>query len=91
MANSPVILELAQICSLCNESGITYEPSDQTYKNVGEPTEAALKVLVEKLGTDDSSFNAQLPHLNPADRVQACNSHFESKIKKVYVIAMNMI
>lgn len=37
-----------QACSLCNEAVITFDGGK--YKRIGEPTEAALKVLVEKLG-----------------------------------------
>lgn len=50
---------LATICSLCNEAYIEYK--DGHYHRVGEPTEAALKVLVEKLGvtTPLSSTNSQ--------------------------------
>src|SRR5690348_10598777 len=54
------INELAQVCSLCNDSSIAYDNNSSTYHNVGEPTEAALKVLVEKLGTDNVNFNSDL-------------------------------
>lgn len=39
---------LAQCATLCNDAEIGY--ADGQYTRVGEPTEAALKVLVEKLG-----------------------------------------
>ena len=42
------LLKFAKICSICNESSIE-KVEDGTYKHVGGPTEAALKVLVEKL------------------------------------------
>ena len=42
------LLLFLQACSLCNEAIITYDADK--YKRIGEPTEAALKVLVEKLG-----------------------------------------
>jgi len=38
----------AAICSLCNEAVIRYK--EGSYVRVGEPTEAALKCLVEKMG-----------------------------------------
>lgn len=41
-------MHLAAVCGLNNRSRIVYE--DNTYKIQGEPTEAALKVLAEKLG-----------------------------------------
>ena len=43
----PAVAELAKICTMCNESGIEY--SDGKYSKIGEATEAALLVLVEKL------------------------------------------
>ena len=40
--------DIASVCALCNEAQIEYR--DGTFARIGEPTEAALKVLVEKLG-----------------------------------------
>ena len=45
------VLDLAKVCSLCNESVIRYV--DGKYERMGEPTEAALKVLVEKIGVTE--------------------------------------
>jgi len=39
---------MAAVCSLCNEAIIRYK--EGAYVRVGEPTEAALKCLVEKMG-----------------------------------------
>ncbi|KAK9239984.1 hypothetical protein V1525DRAFT_396519 [Lipomyces kononenkoae] len=47
---SPSILRLAEVCSLCNDSEIAYDAKTDTYSHVGEPTEAALRVLAAKLG-----------------------------------------
>jgi P-type Ca2+ transporter type 2C len=46
--------EMAKICALCNNSTIRYE--DDKYKRLGEATEAALKVLAEKIGKYDPEF-----------------------------------
>ncbi|CAO0801512.1 unnamed protein product [Mucor circinelloides] len=56
---------------------------NETYSNVGEPTEAALQVLVEKLGTSNVAFNANLTTLLPQDRVMACSSYFRSEYKRL--------
>lgn len=53
------------------------------YVNVGEPTEAALKVLVEKLASDTNSFNSSLKTLTPGDRATAVNDHYDSRIKRL--------
>jgi Ca2+-transporting ATPase len=41
---------VADICALCNDAQIKYDADEGAYVRVGEPTEAALKVLVEKMG-----------------------------------------
>ena len=41
---------IIKISALCNESSIHYDENKQKYTIMGEPTEAALKVLVEKYG-----------------------------------------
>ncbi|CAG8625578.1 15643_t:CDS:10, partial [Acaulospora morrowiae] len=66
---NPCVNEFAQINS--------------TYNNVGEPTEAALKVLVEKLGTDSSSFNSTLSSCSPKTRATACNDYYENRISRL--------
>ncbi|KAF9357263.1 hypothetical protein BGX26_004006 [Mortierella sp. AD094] len=80
---SQTLNELAQICSICNNSTISYNAENDTYVNVGEPTEAALKVLVEKMGTDDVNVNSTLESLSAQKRVDACNQYYAERIKKL--------
>jgi len=56
---------LAATCALCNDAEIGY--SDGQYTRVGEPTEAALKVLVEKMG---------LPNMPPPNTPEAAAAHY---------------
>ena len=42
--------ELAAGAALCNDAELKYDEADQLFTRVGEPTEAALKVHVQKLG-----------------------------------------
>ena len=44
--------KLAAVCVMCNDAEIVYK--DGQYTRVGEPTEAALKVLIEKIGIPDA-------------------------------------
>eukprot|EP00160_Parvularia_atlantis_P015995 Unigene4852_Nuclearia_a/m.14844 Unigene4852_Nuclearia_a/g.14844 ORF Unigene4852_Nuclearia_a/g.14844 Unigene4852_Nuclearia_a/m.14844 type:complete len:1054 (-) Unigene4852_Nuclearia_a:149-3310(-) len=81
--DNSVVLELAKICALCNDASVSYNPDKKTYENVGEPTEAALKVLVEKLLTDDAGFNKSVLSENAHNRVQAVNKHYEAQFDKV--------
>ncbi|KAG9323490.1 hypothetical protein KVV02_007815 [Mortierella alpina] len=80
---SQTLNELAQICAICNNSSISYNPDTDSYINVGEPTEAALKVLVEKMGTDDIGTNDTLDSLSPENRVDACNQYYAERVKKL--------
>eukprot|EP00045_Choanoeca_perplexa_P012053 m.130048 g.130048 ORF g.130048 m.130048 type:complete len:1008 (+) comp15868_c0_seq1:140-3163(+) len=61
------VVELAGICSICNESSVEY--SNGVYAKIGEPTETALVVLVEKLNVTQ----AKVDGLTPEERALACN------------------
>jgi P-type Ca2+ transporter type 2C len=59
-AKSPVVRDLAIVCSLNNKAGIVYG-SDNKFNKIGEPTEAALKVFSEKVGQYDKNFKRADP------------------------------
>lgn len=48
--NTDFFQDFAVICSLCNNADVSFDPVTNAYVPRGEPTEAALRVLVEKLG-----------------------------------------
>lgn len=77
-----VLHDVAMICSLCNDARIVYDESTDSYGNIGEPTEAALQVLVEKFGTTDAGFNSQLKSLSKSDRSTACNDYYGNQCKR---------
>ncbi|CAO3616058.1 unnamed protein product [Mucor hiemalis] len=77
-----VLHDVAMICSLCNDARIVYDESTDSYGNIGEPTEAALQVLVEKFGTVDASFNNHLKSFSKSDRSTACNDYYGSQCKR---------
>mmetsp|Transcript_22732 Transcript_22732/g.68138 ORF Transcript_22732/g.68138 Transcript_22732/m.68138 type:complete len:1025 (+) Transcript_22732:146-3220(+) len=64
---------LAQVCSLCNQASVHYDAAEEQYVRVGEPTEAALAVLVEKIGVAGSSKPT-----DPADACKAANASWAS-------------
>jgi Ca2+ transporting ATPase len=80
---SPAILKIASISSQCNDSHLSYDSNTGHYSSTGEPTEAALKTLVEKLGTNDSKFNENLSSMNPKTRVMACSHYFQDQYKRI--------
>ncbi|KAI8146711.1 SERCA-type calcium-translocating P-type ATPase [Fennellomyces sp. T-0311] len=81
-ASNALMRQAALVCSLCNDARIVYDESSDIHQCIGEPTEAALQVLVEKLGTDNAAVNAQLTNLSKKDRSTACNDHFGAQYKR---------
>ena len=75
--------KLVEICAICNDAKIAYNEESSTYNNVGEPTEAALKVLVEKLASDSDNFNNTLSDLLPLARATAVNDHYDSRVQRL--------
>mmetsp|Transcript_9645 Transcript_9645/g.24917 ORF Transcript_9645/g.24917 Transcript_9645/m.24917 type:complete len:1066 (-) Transcript_9645:13-3210(-) len=65
------LAELAKVCALCNQAVIRYNQAESKYERVGEPTEAALKVLVEKIGLDGVTKPT-----DPAAACSAANEHW---------------
>jgi Ca2+-transporting ATPase len=69
---SPADVEdLTKVCALCNQAVIRYV--DGKYERIGEPTEAALKVLVEKIGVQGME-----PSSDPSVQVSQVANHWKS-------------
>jgi Ca2+ transporting ATPase len=79
----PAVKRLAAICALCNESRIVYNPESGNYEKVGEPTEAALKVLVEKIGDETISDKSKL---TKSQLAVACSSALEKIYQKKFTL-----
>lgn len=47
---SSTVQQMAEVGALCNNAHLAYDAKTGTYSNIGEATEGALRVLVEKLG-----------------------------------------
>ncbi|KAJ0396361.1 hypothetical protein ATCC90586_002260 [Pythium insidiosum] len=88
MSQYKTVSTLARICSLCNESSIEYR--EGKYCRVGEPTEAALKVLVEKIGfPEDPAKQAELTTVqsaNPAKAAHFCSEFYAEQHKKLAIL-----
>jgi len=72
------------VASLCNASAIEYDAKASKYVRVGEPTEASLKVLVEKMGLPDPAAQRTLAAQrasDPAATASAANDHWGSRAK----------
>ncbi|KAG8954672.1 hypothetical protein FRC04_011105 [Tulasnella sp. 424] len=77
------IVKLAEISAICNDAKIVFTEDKNAFTNVGEPTEAALKVLVEKIGCSDVGVMKELSSLPPVDRASAVNGYYESSIPRL--------
>lgn len=72
------LTEVAMICSLCNDSSVDYNATKDVYEKVGEATETALTVLVEKMNVFGSSKNG----LSKAQLCNVANSKFAELMSK---------
>lgn len=81
---TPGLNMLSTICSLCNESTIEFK--NEKYVRVGEPTEASLKVLVEKMGVPDGAYGDELVNErenDPEGTVQMVNQYWKDQYNVV--------
>ncbi|KAG8777165.1 hypothetical protein FRC12_000513 [Ceratobasidium sp. 428] len=77
------VIRLAEISALCNDAKIVYNEDKATYINVGEPTEAALRVLVEKIGSPSAELTKNLGSLTPRPRSTAVNDYYEGQYQRL--------
>jgi Ca2+ transporting ATPase len=80
---SQPIQRLAAIGAVCNDSKIVYNSEKKLYTNLGEPTEAALKVLAEKIGCQDVDLTKALSAMDPVTRASAVCDHYERIIPRL--------
>lgn len=87
----PTISDLSLISTLCNDSKLFFDHVSGNTHKIGEPTEAALKTFVEKLGFDDDSVlnlpfsEEEWDELTPDEkfvRVTAVSDRLEEKYSK---------
>ncbi|KAI4877401.1 hypothetical protein NFI96_000427 [Prochilodus magdalenae] len=76
------LIELATICSMCNDSSLDYNEAKGVYEKVGEATETALITLVEKMNV----FKTDLSSLSKVERAGACNSVIKQLMKKEFTL-----
>ncbi|PAA70021.1 hypothetical protein BOX15_Mlig003161g4 [Macrostomum lignano] len=76
------LVELANICSLCNDSGIDYNEHKKQYEKVGEATETALTCLVEKMNVTNTSKVG----LTKKELALVCNKSIQGKFDKKFTL-----
>uniref|UniRef100_A0AAY5LC24 Calcium-transporting ATPase n=1 Tax=Esox lucius TaxID=8010 RepID=A0AAY5LC24_ESOLU len=76
------LLELATVCSMCNDSSLDYNEAKGVYEKVGEATETALTTLVEKMNV----FKTDVSGLSKVERAGACNSVIKQLMSKEFTL-----
>ncbi|AEO53467.1 hypothetical protein MYCTH_2294817 [Thermothelomyces thermophilus ATCC 42464] len=74
---SATVLQMTEVAALCNDARLDYHSHSATYSNVGEPTEGALRVMVEKIGPCAPA------DCHPQDRVHYASSWYEKQYKRL--------
>ncbi|XP_029123646.1 calcium-transporting ATPase 3, endoplasmic reticulum-type isoform X2 [Elaeis guineensis] len=86
-AQFPCLLHIAMCSALCNDSILQYNPDKRNYEKIGESTEVALRVLVEKVGLPGfDSMPSALNMLSKHERASYCNRYWEHQFKKISVL-----
>lgn len=75
--SSSTVLQMAEVAALCNDAKLDYHPHSGIFSNVGEPTEGALRVMVEKIGPCAPA------DCHSKDRVHYASSWYESRYNRL--------
>jgi Ca2+ transporting ATPase len=82
-ATSATVRQICEITALCNEADLAYDSKNATYNLVGEPTEGALRVLVEKVGTPDTQLNASRANASPEARLDFSSKYYKNQLSRL--------
>ena len=74
---SATVFQMAEVAALCNEAQLAFDAKTGTYSNVGEPTEGALRVLVEKIGTPEPAENRVRSSVSAVDGLHLSSAWYE--------------
>ena len=78
-ASSATVMKMTEVAALCNEAQLSFDPKNGTFSNVGEPTEGALRVLVEKIGSPEPALNESARQLPIHERLHHTSRYYEEK------------
>ncbi|CAM2707338.1 unnamed protein product [Rotaria socialis] len=76
------LVELAECAALCNDSSLDYNEAKKIFEKVGEATETALTVLVEKMNV----YNTDKSRLSPQELAMASNTIIRQKYRKDFTL-----
>ncbi|KAK5076285.1 hypothetical protein LTR64_006237 [Lithohypha guttulata] len=78
--SSKTMARLAEVLALNNESRLSYDSKTNVFSQIGPATEGALRVLVEKIGTPDASFNEARATIPRSAWTHYASAHYEQKL-----------
>ena len=78
-AKSATVMKMTEVSAICNESQISFDPKNGTFSSIGEPTEGALRVMVEKIGTPEPTVNQRARALPAHERLHHASKYYEDK------------
>ncbi|KAG6170847.1 hypothetical protein E4U11_001629 [Claviceps purpurea] len=76
-SSSDTVRQMTEVAAICNDAYLAYDTRAATFSNVGEPTEGALRVLVEKVGPCPSE------NTPPEDCVHHASHHYEKQLPRL--------
>ncbi|KAF4547747.1 E1-E2 ATPase-like protein 4 [Elsinoe fawcettii] len=80
---SATIGQMAEVAAICNDAQLSYDAKTNTYNNVGEPTEGALRTLVEKIGTGDAELYNKRSTVPAEGRVHYASKYYEQRAQRI--------
>ena len=78
-ASSTIIMRMTEVAALCNGAHLSFDPKHGTFHNVGEPSEGALRVLVEKVGSPEVAVNQSSRGMPIEERLHRISKYYEEK------------
>lgn len=82
-AMSKTVLKMAEVAALCNDSQLAFDHKNSTHSIIGEPTEGALRVLAEKIGSPEVKFNQQKESLPVQEKLHYVSKYYEDRNPRV--------
>ncbi|KAG5947350.1 hypothetical protein E4U60_003203 [Claviceps pazoutovae] len=76
-SSSDTVRQMTEVAAICNDAYLAYDTRSATFSNVGEPTEGALRVLVEKVGPCPSE------NTPPEDCVHHASHSYEKQLPRL--------
>lgn len=78
--SSSTVRQMTEVMALCNGATLSYDTKSGAFSCIGEPTEGALRALVEKIGTNDQVTNDTLLRLPASQRLHTSSSYYAKRL-----------